>query len=79
MARSKVTSASLTSDDGAAIPVSVADTDSPNAPYLQGGFALLPRQGLLSDSGYSFSARGYVDYQRQALAVRGHFAFQDRV
>ena len=62
MVRSKVTAATLTSDDGAVIPVSVADTDSADAPYLQGGFGLLPRQGLLSNAGYTFTARGYVDY-----------------
>jgi hypothetical protein len=75
LARSNVTSASMVSDDGKSIPVSVSDMSAANAAYLQGGFALLPRQGLAENTGYTYSASGYVNYNGKSwhFQTSAHF------
>lgn len=63
IAKSRVTTASLTSELGQSIAVSVSDVNSPNGLYLQGGFALLPRRGLASNTWFTATAGGVVEYQ----------------
>ncbi|MGH2906318.1 MAG: CAP domain-containing protein [Solirubrobacterales bacterium] len=65
LARSSVTSATLVSDLGAPVPLSIADMSAANAAYLQGGFALLPRAALAENTGYTVTAQGYAVYGEQ--------------
>jgi hypothetical protein len=75
LVRSNVTSASMTSDAGVPVAVSASDMSSANAGYLQGGFALLPRQNLADNTGYSFTASGYVNYRGRSwpFNITSHF------
>jgi hypothetical protein len=75
-ARTNVTSASLVSDLGAPVALSVSDMSAANAAYLQGGFALLPRTFLAANTGYTFSARGTVNYRGRSwpFAISSRFA-----
>lgn len=63
IAKSRVSTASLTSELGQSIAVSVSDVNSPNGPYLQGGFALLPRRGLAANTWFTATANGVVEHQ----------------
>lgn len=63
MVRSNVTEFSLVSELGAPVPVSAADMSSANAAYLQGGFALLPRQPLAAQTWYTAAASGTLNYR----------------
>lgn len=63
LVRSRVTAASLRSDSGASVPVSASDMNSPNGVFLQGGFALLPRQALAPFTWYTFSVSGRLHYR----------------
>lgn len=60
LTESGVASASLVSDTGESVPVSASDRSSPNARYLQGGFALLPRRALTPHTWYTATASGRV-------------------
>lgn len=60
MTESGVASATLVSDAGDSIPLSVSDRSSPNARYLQGGFALLPRRALSPHTWYTATASGRI-------------------
>lgn len=63
LVRSQVTAAALLSDSGASVPVSASDMNSPNGAFLQGGFALMPRQALAPFTWYTFSASGRLHYR----------------
>lgn len=63
LADSSVTSASLTTELGQAIAVSVSDADAPNGRYLQGGFAILPRRVLPANTWHTATASGYINYE----------------
>lgn len=58
--RSSVDSASLVSDAGLPVPLSVSDHSAVHARYLQGGFALLPRQALAPHTWYTVTATGRI-------------------
>ncbi|MBI5309584.1 MAG: hypothetical protein HZB14_00945 [Actinobacteria bacterium] len=58
--RSAVDAATLVGDSGVSVPLSVSDRGSRNARYLQGGFALLPRQALAANAWYTATASGRV-------------------
>lgn len=62
LVRSNVTTASIVSDLGEPVPVSVSDMSAANAAYLQGGFALLPRQSLAPNTWYTATASGSLNY-----------------
>lgn len=62
-AKSRVATASLVSELGQSIPVSVSDVNSPNGIYLQGGFAVLPRRGLAANTWFTVTANGVVEYK----------------
>lgn len=66
LAKSKVTSASLVTELGQAIPISFSDADSPNGRYLQGGFALLPRRILPANTWHTATASGQVVYEGES-------------
>lgn len=63
LARSRLATASLVSELGQSIAVSVSDVNSPNGSYLQGGFALLPRRGLAANTWYTATAGGVVEHE----------------
>lgn len=63
LSESVVTSATLTSESGQSIAVSVSDANSPNGRYLQGGFALLPRRVLPAETWHTATASGYINYE----------------
>lgn len=66
LADSNITSASLTTELGQAIAVSVSDANSPNGRYLQGGFALLPRRVLPAETWHTATASGYINYEGES-------------
>lgn len=76
MVRSNVTSASLVSDLGAPVPLSVSDLSSANAAYLQGGFALLPRQALAPLTWYTATAGGTLNYRGRSWYFQLSTRFQ---
>jgi hypothetical protein len=59
-ATTDVTSASLTPDGGAAVPVGISDRDAANGPYIAPGFALIPRAPLAANAAYTVTATGAV-------------------
>lgn len=63
VAKSRVATASLVSELGQSIAVSVSDVNSPNGIYLQGGFALLPRRGLAANTWFTATANGVVEHE----------------
>lgn len=63
MVRSKVNSVTLVDELGQYVPVSGADSGSPNGAYLQGGIALLPRRPLAENSWYTATASGSLSYR----------------
>ena len=56
----KLTTASLVSDRGGAVPLALSDGSTRNASFLSGGFALFPRVALASGTGYTAHAAGKV-------------------
>lgn len=79
LVRSRVTAAALRSDTGGSVPVSVSDMNSPNGVYLQGGFALLPRQELAPFTWYTFSASGSLHYRGRSWGFAISSRFQTAV
>jgi hypothetical protein len=59
-ASTDVTSASLTPDGGAAVPVGISDRDAPNHLYIAPGFALIPLAPLAANTAYTATAAGAV-------------------
>jgi hypothetical protein len=75
LAHSRVTSASLVADVAGSVPLSISDMSAPNAAYLQGGFALLPRLPLAPLTWHTFSASGAVSYRGRSwpFAITSRF------
>lgn len=71
-----VTSASLISETGTQVPVSVADCHSPNAAYLQGGFAILPRAALTPETWHTVHAEGTTAAGRKSYRFSRTWRFR---
>ncbi|MFY9264455.1 MAG: CAP domain-containing protein [Solirubrobacterales bacterium] len=74
--RSSVAAANVVSDAGVAVPVSVSDMSSAHAAYLQGGFALLPRNRLDNDTWYTATATGTLKYNGRSWRFTSATRFQ---
>lgn len=61
-----VLAASLTPDEGAPVPLTVEDSTSARAPYLDGGLALLPHEPLRRDTWYTAHVTGTLPAQQSS-------------
>jgi hypothetical protein len=76
LVKSKVSTTSLVADGGRPVPLSVSDRSAPNAQFLQGGFALLPRQALSPSTWYTVQVRGSVRSHARAYRFSRSWRFQ---
>lgn len=76
LAKSRVTSATLTTELGQQIQLSWSDMDSRNGIYLQGGFALLPRRALPANTWHTATATGRVLYEGQSYPFTASTRFR---
>ncbi|MFY9488134.1 MAG: CAP domain-containing protein [Solirubrobacterales bacterium] len=76
LVRSNVTAATLVSDAGQSIPLSISDMSAANAAFLQGGFSLSPRRGLDPVTWYTATASGTLNYGGRSWPFSASTRFQ---